>query len=42
MMDPDFNKESREFLSKITLDERGVPFVNGQVAGIDACYELRK
>ena len=42
IMDPEFPAESREFLTKITLDHRGVPYVEGQVAGIDGCYELWK
>jgi ubiquinone/menaquinone biosynthesis C-methylase UbiE len=42
IMNPSFRLESRKFLSKIVLDARGVPFVDGQVAGIDGCYELRK
>jgi ubiquinone/menaquinone biosynthesis C-methylase UbiE len=42
MMDRSFDTESRCFLSKIVFDARGVPYVDGQAAGIDGCYELRK
>jgi ubiquinone/menaquinone biosynthesis C-methylase UbiE len=42
MMNPSFSVESRKFLSKIVFDTRGIPYVDGQVAGIDGCYELRK
>lgn len=42
MMDRSFDAESRQFLSKLVFDARGVPYVDGQAAGIDGCYELRK
>jgi ubiquinone/menaquinone biosynthesis C-methylase UbiE len=42
MMDLNLPKESREFLSRFIFDDRGIPFVDGQVAGIDGCYEFRK
>jgi SAM-dependent methyltransferase len=42
LMDPEFDKESQDFLQKITIDERGVPYVNGLAAGIDGCFEWRK
>ena len=42
MMNPSFRVESRKFLSKLVFDARGVPHVDGIVAGIDGCYELRK
>ena len=32
--------ESRDFLSRLTFDSRGLPTINGQVAGVDAVYEL--
>ena len=41
MMDSAFRKESRQFLKKLTFDHRGLPVVDGRVAGIDGCYELR-
>jgi len=42
MMNPSFRTDSRKFLLKLMFDHRGIPFVEGQVAGIDGCYELRK
>ena len=42
MMDRLFDPDSRRFLSRIEFDSRGVPHVDGRVAGIDGCYELRK
>ncbi|MGY4225686.1 ubiquinone/menaquinone biosynthesis C-methylase UbiE [Bradyrhizobium sp. USDA 4503] len=42
MMDRSFDAESRQFLSRLEFDARGVPYVDGQAAGIDGCYELRK
>lgn len=32
--------ESRRFLGGLTFDERGLPYFEGQVAGVDGCYEL--
>jgi ubiquinone/menaquinone biosynthesis C-methylase UbiE len=40
--DRSFDAASRRFLLKLVFDERGVPHVDGQAAGIDGCYELRK
>ena len=34
--------EHRKFILSLTFDARLVPHYNGQVAGIDGCYELRK
>jgi SAM-dependent methyltransferase len=34
--------ESREFLLKLKLDDRGYPIINGSYAGVDACYLLTK
>ena len=42
MMNPSLRIESRKFLSKIVFDDRGVPYVDGKVTGIDGCYALRK
>jgi ubiquinone/menaquinone biosynthesis C-methylase UbiE len=42
LMNAAFRKESRDFLSTLTFDNRGVPYNNGNVAGIDGCYEFRK
>jgi SAM-dependent methyltransferase len=42
LMDPSFRAESREFLSQLKFDDRGVPFFKGNIAGIDGCYELTK
>jgi len=42
LMNPDFRTESREFLSQLTFDNRGVPYFEGQAAGIDGCYEFKK
>ena len=38
----ELNSEHREFLSKIKFNENGHPLVNGEIAGIDACYEFKK
>lgn len=38
---PDLEVEHRRFLLGLTFDNRGVPYFEGQVAGIDACYLLR-
>jgi SAM-dependent methyltransferase len=35
------NLESRRFLSKLMIDNRGVPTYRGAVAGVDGCFELR-
>jgi len=42
MMTRSFNADSRRFLSNLVFDARGVPYIDGQAAGIDGCYELRK
>ncbi|MGB4101370.1 MAG: methyltransferase domain-containing protein [Alphaproteobacteria bacterium] len=34
--------ESRRFLSELILDNRGIPLWRGQVAGVDACFEVRR
>lgn len=34
--------EQRDFLSELTFNEKGIPLYRGDVAGIDACYLLRK
>ncbi len=36
------NKIHRDFLKSLCFDEYGRPIYNGQVAGIDSVYELRK
>lgn len=36
------SKESREFLLNLRFDERGYPLYNHFLAGIDACYNLKK
>lgn len=35
-------RESRRFLSDLTLDERGIPHWQGEVAGIGLCFDFRK
>lgn len=42
LMDDRLPKESRKFLAGLKLDTKGIPFVGDDVAGIDACYRLRK
>lgn len=42
LMYSEFRSESRDFLSQLTFDDRGVPYFEGQVAGIDGCYEFNK
>jgi len=42
LMNPAFRPESRRVLSQLTFDHRGVPYFEGEVAGIDGCYELKK
>ena len=34
--------EHRDFLSQLTFNEKGIPLIKGEVAGIDACYKLTK
>jgi SAM-dependent methyltransferase len=34
--------EHRRFILSLTFDQHLIPHYNGQVAGIDGCYELRK
>ena len=34
--------EHRDFLSSLTFDEKGHPYFEGNVAGINACYEFTK
>ena len=38
--DPHLREESRTFLNSTTLDDRGLPVHDGQLAGVDAVYEL--
>jgi len=40
-MDPRLRRESRDFLSALRFDERGLPMVGSVHAGIDGCYRLR-
>lgn len=35
-------RECREFLLALKVDEHGYPIYNGHLAGIDACFQLRK
>lgn len=39
---PLLRDESREFLSELTFDPDGLPMTNGQLAGVDAVFELRR
>jgi ubiquinone/menaquinone biosynthesis C-methylase UbiE len=41
IMDPRLRRESRDFLSALRFDERGLPMVGSVHAGIDGCYRLR-
>jgi len=34
--------EHRDFLSQLTFNEKGIPLIKGEVAGIDACYRVTK
>ncbi len=36
------DKEHTQFLSTLTFDEKGIPYYQGNVAGIGACYTLKK
>jgi SAM-dependent methyltransferase len=38
--DAALDRDSREFLSTLTFDERQVPYYRGDVAGINACFRL--
>lgn len=38
MMGRRLNDENRKFLQRIRVDERGVPWIDGAVAGIDGCF----
>jgi GAF domain-containing protein len=40
ILDVRLEREHRDFLLGLTFDARGVPYFNGQAAGIDGCYEL--
>ena len=42
LMNQSLPKESRDFLSQLKFDDRGVPYFNGNAAGIDGCYEIEK
>jgi SAM-dependent methyltransferase len=41
LLDKRLPSESRRFIYELTLDERGIPCYRGNVAGVDACFELR-
>ena len=41
IVDRRLRRESRDFLSALRFDERGLPMVNDVHAGIDGCYRLR-
>lgn len=41
LQDPSLPREHRQFLRELTLDARGLPLHDGQVAGIDGCFALR-
>lgn len=40
ILDRRLRVESRRFLGALTFDERGLPYFEGQVAGMNGCYEL--
>ena len=42
LMNKQLGSESREFLMNLTFNERNFPVYNGQVAGINSCYEFKK
>ena len=42
MMNPQLDRRHREFLKELTFDQYGRPLHGGEVAGIDAVYELTK
>ncbi|MDQ7779193.1 MAG: hypothetical protein RDV41_05735, partial [Planctomycetota bacterium] len=42
MQDIRLEREHRSFLAELTFDQFARPLYRGQVAGIDAVYELRK
>jgi len=42
MMNPQLDRQHREFLKELTFDQYGRPLRGGEVAGIDAVYELTK
>ncbi|MEK7448692.1 MAG: class I SAM-dependent methyltransferase [Planctomycetota bacterium] len=42
IQDIKLDREHRNFLKELTFDAFGRPLRNGQVAGIDGCYELKK
>lgn len=42
LMDSRLNTESRAFLQKIRIDDRGIPWVDGNIAGVDGCFWGRK
>lgn len=42
LQDERLDSESRDFLYKLTFDDRGLPLFNGRVAGVDACFVLRR
>lgn len=39
---PNLPSEHRRFLAALRVDDRGIPYHEGMVAGINACFELRK
>jgi len=42
MADRRLNEEHRDFLSRITFNNKGIPIYDNHVAGIDACYSFTK
>lgn len=40
--DQRLSNEQRDFLSALTFNNKGVPLIQGDVAGIDACYLFSK
>ncbi|MCC7381515.1 MAG: class I SAM-dependent methyltransferase [Deltaproteobacteria bacterium] len=41
LIHPGLGAEQRAFLRKLELDRRGLPMIDGQYAGVDACFRLR-
>ena len=41
LLDKGLPSVSRKFLYELTVNERGIPCYRGNVAGVDACFELR-
>jgi ubiquinone/menaquinone biosynthesis C-methylase UbiE len=42
LLDKRLPSMSRKFLYELTLNERGIPCYRGNVAGVDACFEVRR